>query len=300
MSSTNPTKAPPPPEASTRRPPRFAASPFLTALEIARPHNCAITFASVLLGGWLGRHTIPPALLLTALSAALIMAGGNVLNDLCDIQADRVNRPDRPLPSGRLPVWAARLEAFGLLAAGIGLALALPPPTFALALIAAAGIILYSAWLKGVPLAGNLLIGLLCGLTFLYGGFAVGAPLPACVPALFAALFHLGREILKDVEDREGDRLLTGSTLPLRFGRRNACILITAIYLLLILCTPLPLLTGHYGARYLALVLLLNGLLIYFIRTLWRNNTPESLRRLSRLLKLGMVLGLSAIFIDSL
>ena len=93
---------------------------------------------------------------------------------------------------------------------------------------------------------------------------------------------------------------MAGSTLPLRWGRRSTYTLITALYLLLILCTPLPLLTGYYGLRYLALVLLLDGLLIYFIRTLWRSDTPESLRRLSRLLKLGMVLGLSAIFVDSL
>ncbi len=288
----------PPPEA--HRPYPLRASPFLAALEITRPHNCAITFASVLLGGWLGVHLLSPPLLLAALSAALIMAGGNTLNDLCDIEADRVNQPGRPLPSNRLPVWAARMEAFGLSALGIGTGLVLPPPVPVIALIAASGLVLYTTSLKGIPLLGNLLTALLCGLTFLYGGFAVNAPLPACIPALFAILFHFGREILKDVQDRKGDRRLAGSTLPLRWGRRNVYILITAIYLLLILATPLPLLTGDYGIRYLVLILLLNGLLIGFILTLWRSDTPESLARLSRLLKVGMVLGLSAIFIDSL
>ena len=300
MSSKSRTPAPPLPEAGPLRLSRRAVSTLCAALELPRPHNCAIAFLSVLLGGWLGAHAISPPLLLAALSAALIMGAGNSHNDLCDIGADRINRPDRPLPSGRLPARVARLEAAGLAAGGIGLALILPPPIPALALSAGIGLGLYNTWLKRVPLIGNLLVGLLCALAFFYGGAAVHAPLPAVVPATFVLLFHLGREILKDVEDSAGDRLLPGTTLPLRWGRRKAYALVTAIFLLLVLSTPVPVLTGHYGLRYLALVLPLNALLIYTVLALWRSRPPANLRRLNRLLKIGMLIGLCAIFIDSL
>lgn len=293
MYSKNRTPAAPRPDA---RP----TAALLAALEAARPLNCAIAFASVLLGGWLGAHALPRPLLLAGLSAALVMAGGNVLNDLCDIRIDRLVHPARPLPSGRLGAGVARAQAALFLFAGAGAGLALPSPAPVVALCAAGCLVAYNLRLKGVPVAGNLLVSLLCGAAFLYGGFAVGNPLSALVPALFAALYHFGREVLKDIQDLEGDRNAPGVTLPLRWGVRKACVLVTAAYLLLILLTPVPYLLRLYGLPYLLLVLLLDGLLVYVLRDLRMARTPKRLRRLSHLLKAGMLLGLCAIFIDRL
>ena len=265
-------------------------------VEVLRPANCAITFASVLLGGWLGSGAISPPLLLAALSASLIMAGGNALNDLCDVEADRINRPDRPLPSGRLSARAARLQTVLVSALGLSLGLLLPHPAPLIAALAIVGLLAYNLWLKGVPLAGNLVVSLLCGLAFLYGGAAVQAWRGALIPAGFAFLYHLGREILKDVEDREGDRRLRGSTLPLSWGKNRSLGLVTAVYLVLVLLTPLPFLYGIYGLPYLGLVLLLDGLLLYVVFALWHSSTADRYGRLGEVLKAGMVLGLCAIF----
>ena len=264
--------------------------------ELPRPLNALITFASVLLGGWLGAHNLPLPLLIAACSAALIAGGGNALNDLCDLEIDRINKPHRPLPSGRLSPRIARLEAFVLFGVGTASGLFLPGPAPFVALIATAGLVLYNRFLKRLPFLGNLTVSLLGGLAFLYGGFAVSAPLPALIPAGFALLYHLGREVLKDVEDLKGDP--SGSTVPLRWGKRNALLVATAIFSLLIATTPLPVFLGLYGRAYLVLVLLLNLLLIYILRSVWQH--PARLPHLNLLLKIGMVLGLSAIFFDRL
>ncbi|MCZ6633259.1 MAG: geranylgeranylglycerol-phosphate geranylgeranyltransferase [bacterium] len=265
-------------------------------LTLPRPLNCLITFASVLLGGWLAVPTLPPSLLLAACSAALLTGGGNALNDLCDLETDRINKPERPLPSGRVSPLLVRLEAIVLLILGLLAGFFLPPSAVAIAWIAVCGLILYNIRLKRVPLLGNFLVSLLGSLAFLYGGTAVQAPYPATIPAIFALFYHLGREILKDVEDTQGDP--SGSTLALRWGKRNARMLATAIFSLLILITPLPVYLGFYGTPYLALVFLLNLLLVYILRTLWQH--PARLPHLNQLLKIGMVLGLSAIFFDRL
>ena len=269
---------------------------MLDLIALLRPLNCLITFASVLLGGWLAVPTLSPVLLIAACSAALLTGGGNVLNDVCDLETDRINKPERPLPSGRISPLLAHLEAIVLLILGLFAGFFLPPLAVAIALIAACSLILYNLRLKHVPLLGNLLVSLLASLAFLYGGTAVQAPYPATIPAIFALFYHLGREILKDVEDTLGDP--SGSTLPLRWGKRNAQMLATAIFSLLILITPLPVYLGFYGTPYLALVFLLNLLLVYILRTLWRH--PDRLPRMNQLLKIGMVLGLSAIFFDRL
>lgn len=269
-------------------------------LQLSRPLNCLITFASVLLGGWLGIHALTEPLLLAAISAALIAGGGNTLNDLCGLAEDRINKPYRPLPSGQLSLPLARVETGILLFFGLSLSIFLPAPTPLIALVAIVGLILYNVYLKRVPLLGNTFVSALGGLAFLYGGAAAQALSAPLLIAAFAFLFHLGREILKDLEDSKGDRELSGTTIPLSWGESTARILITAIFILLILLTPLPVIIGGYGMPYLITVLLLDLLLIFVLIRLWQHRTPQTLGFLSHLLKAGMFLGLAAFFFDHL
>jgi geranylgeranylglycerol-phosphate geranylgeranyltransferase len=269
-------------------------------IQIPRPINCAITFFSVLLGGWLGTLTLSNSLLLAAISATLITGGGNVLNDLCGLQEDRINKPQRPLPAGIVSSTTAIILTFFLLLGGLILGFLLPSPAPWIVLVAVIALIGYNFWLKRVPLLGNLVVSALGGLAFVYGGFAAHAYPPSRWPALFAVLFHLGREILKDLEDIPGDQVLMGSTIPLSWGKSTARILITGIYATLMILTPLPALIDIYGNIYFALACLLNLLLIYVLIRLRQASTPKILRHLNHTLKGGMILGLLAFFFDRL
>jgi geranylgeranylglycerol-phosphate geranylgeranyltransferase len=273
---------------------------LVALLEITRPLNCLISFLSVLLGGWLAMHTLDGFLLLAACSATLLMAGGNVLNDLWDQTSDGVNHPERPLPSNRLSSRVTRAEAIALLALGCLLALPLPPPTPGIAVLACALLITYNGILKNIPLAGNLAISLLCGAAFLFGGYAVDDPLPALIPAIFATVFHFGREILKDLQDMEGDLKGKGSTLPIWASPRAARATISITYLVLIFITLYPFKAEIYGPIYLFLVLFLDFLLISVVFEVWQSDSPGHLRRLSHRLKWGMLLGILSIFLDDL
>lgn len=274
---------------------------FLYALiEITRPINCAITLLSVTLGGWLGAQTLSDPLLLAALSSGLITAGGNVLNDLCGIKEDRINKPHRPLPAGRLSSATALIFTCLLLLCGLTLGFFLPYPAPFIALLAVISLVVYNLWFKRIPLLGNVLVSALGGLAFLYGGFSAQAPNPARWPALFATLFHLGREILKDLEDTTGDQIFANSTIPLAWGKPIARTLISIIFLILICLTPLPAWIDVYGMPYMIGVCLLNLLLIYVLIRLFRHDTSANLAHLSHVLKAGMVLGLFAFFLDRL
>lgn len=291
MSSRNP---------ASLRSDRSEAAAFRAGLQITRPQNCVITFASVLMGGWLGVHTLPAPLWIAALSAAAVMAGGNALNDLWDLETDRINHPHRPLPSGRLTPRAAGIECIGLFSFGLGLSIFLPPEAIATAACACGCLVVYNRRLKHVPLAGNVAVSLLCGLAFFYGGFAVRAPLHAAVPALFAAIYHLGREILKDAQDIPGDRRAPGGTLPMRWGPARSCRLAAGAFALVVLLTPVPYFLGLYGLPYLGLVALLDILLIGVMVSILRVPDTSRLRLINRFLKAGMVLGLLAILAGAL
>ena len=276
------------------------ADAFRAGFQITRPQNCFITFASVLMGGWLGADALPAPLWIAALSAAAVTAGGNALNDLWDLLTDRVNHPDRPLPSGRVSPRAAGILCVFLMALGLGLSLFLPLEAIATAFFACGCLVAYNRRLKHVPLAGNLAVSLLCGLAFFYGGFAVGAPVPAAVPALFATVYHLGREILKDAQDVPGDRIAPGGTLPLRWGQAISCRLAAGAYGLLILLTPVPYILNLYGLPYLILVSLLDVVLVCLMIPVLRIPDTHRLRMVNRFLKAGMVLGLLAILAGTL
>jgi len=289
----------PPPEALSPSPPASLPVRLGAALSIPRPVNGALTFGSVLLGGWLGPGRLSSPILLAGLSAAAIAGGANVVNDLRDLRVDRISHPDRPLPSGRLSVPWARALAAALTVAGLALSLPLPAPCRALAAGSALLLLIYNLLLKRLPLVGNLAVAGLGGLTFLYGGFAAQAPLPALLPAGFASLYHLGREIVKDVQDRSSDRT-EGRTLATELGSHSALRLATLVFLIVVVITPVPAFAGSQGGVYLAVVLGLDALLLYVLRVIWTAESEARFGRASRILKGGMVLGIAAFFLDRL
>ena len=108
-------------------------------------------------------------------------------------------------------------------------------------------------------------------------------------------LFHIGREIVKDIEDIDGDRIRGEHTLPLRWGRTQAGVLAGFVYLLLIASTWIPFFSGLYGARYALALLPVNALVLYVLWQLYRRRAILADDRLGRLLKIGMLLGLLAV-----
>ena len=80
----------------------------LAFLALMRPLNCLIAALSVYVGAFtIGLRWPTFDLGIAALSAALIAAAGNAFNDVRDVAIDRINRPTRPLPAGKLSERAA-------------------------------------------------------------------------------------------------------------------------------------------------------------------------------------------------
>lgn len=272
-----------------------------STLELLRPLNILIAAAGVALGGLLAASDVlldaeaRRRLLVAAFSAALIGGAANALNDVFDLDIDRINRPGRPLPSGHVtPGVAKGLWAVGS-AAGVALSFALSAAHVAMALFAALALYAYSAWLKRRGLAGNVLVAFILGLALVYGGWAVGPPALALVGAAFAFLTTLAREITKDVEDVQGDAAGAARTLPLVYGPRTAAYGAAFVASLTIALTPLPFLVLGYSGLYLVLVLLADVPLFIALRLLVAPEPVASARQASAALKWSMVLGLFAL-----
>lgn len=267
--------------------------------KLTRFQNNLITFISVLMGGFIGGISSWGKLLLSALSASLISAGGYVLNDYFDLEIDKINRPLRILPRGDLSPKKALFFSISLFVIGFILSFFLRPVSIGIALVAIIFLFLYSVKLKREFLIGNVTVSIISALTFIYGGVFSKDPEISLIPAILAFLFHLGRELIKDMEDVEGDQTLRSETFPIAYGIRNSQFLASAIFLVLIILTIFPYKLKIFSIYYLILVLMMDFVLFYIVISLWNNPSKENLGSLSRLLKFEMLLGLLAIFAGS-
>jgi 4-hydroxybenzoate polyprenyltransferase len=159
-----------------------SSSRRLAWLQLMRLPNVFTAMADVLMGFWLTHETLSPIVVILLLLAAssCLYIGGMVLNDVCDLEQDRRERPHRPLPSGRIPLKFAPLAAFSLLilgaAAGCSAAFMVGdsrPAEVAVALEAA--IFSYDARFKST-FAGPILMGTCRMLNVLLGMSASSQP----------------------------------------------------------------------------------------------------------------------------
>jgi geranylgeranylglycerol-phosphate geranylgeranyltransferase len=147
-------------------------------------------------------------------------------------------------------------------------------------------------------LIGNLTVAFLTGLAFIYGGIAAENPVAAIVPAVFAFLINLIREVVKDMQDVEGDKKAGVSTFAIKFGFQNSKILIVISTIILILYTIYPFITQLYKIEYFLVVMVfVNPLLILCIKYLFDTKKKNNSSAVSNILKINMVLGLIAIYL---
>nr|HDO80788.1 hypothetical protein [Candidatus Bathyarchaeota archaeon] len=217
-------------------------------LEITRPHNCfmggltvlsSVQVAKVFYGlrflDWMwARIWIFPSrfwemAILAYFVYVLIAAAGNVVNDIYDIEVDRINKPNRPLPRGAMTVREAKFLTATLWAGGCVLAFLISLPSGILAVVFSAMGLLYAAKVKVLGLLGNFVVAFSFAFGYIYGSLVVSSDygffsIPPMVLLFFFTAFCVlqGREVIKAMEDVEGDRLRDAKTIARLYGLRVA------------------------------------------------------------------------------
>ena len=271
-------------------------------LKLTRPQNNFIAAISVLVGAAIsGEVESWGKVFFACISAFFISAGGNSINDFFDLEIDRINKPNRPLPRGEISPFSALRFSISLFLLGILLSFWVKPLSVLVAFVACGLLIVYSSHFKRKLLWGNLTVSLVSALAFFYGGIATRDFRLSLIPAAFALLFHLGREVLKDVEDLKGDTFSGASTLPIRLGVDFSLGFCTLVFSLLMVLTVFPYIFHIFSFLYLLLVIMgVDLVIIYVIWSMWHNPSPSNLHRLSNLLKADMLLGLATIYVGKL
>jgi geranylgeranylglycerol-phosphate geranylgeranyltransferase len=274
----------------------------LELFRISRPINCIITFASVWIGAVVAGNIFYSGEILTAsLSGACIAAFGNIVNDILDLSVDKINKPNRPLVRGIISLREARIAAIIFGMSGLILSVWIGFISFLIAAAAISLLVVYTPLLKGIPFAGNLTVALVAAMAFVYGGNAVGKPFGALILSAYAFLMHLGREIVKDIEDRLADMNYGHRTAAMLYNARLSRLTAIGVFTILIMATFLPVATGFYGAGYFLTVLIgTDFFLVESAHKLAKTNNEKEMHRIAVWLKVAMPFGLLAVLLGHL
>jgi geranylgeranylglycerol-phosphate geranylgeranyltransferase len=229
-----------------------------------------------------------------ALSMAIVIfftGAGNSLNDYYDREIDKIAHPRRPIPAGIANPRDAYVLSLVFFAIAFLLSLFVNLWS-ALIVVTSIGVMVgYERLLKAEGFAGNLAISWLTGALFLFGGAAVEELELAWILALLAFLATLGREIVKDIQDLEGDKGVR-KTLPMRIGVRNAGAVGSVAFLAAVAVSPVPYLLELLSVWYVPIVATADGIFIYCA---WIHFTsPEKGQKVA---KLAMLVALIAFLV---
>ena len=265
---------------------------------LTRPLNNAITFIAVWVAAMLVedfKYLDPLRISLGAFAASLIAAGGNAHNDVCDIDIDIVNSPNRPLPRGIVEPTSVVFLAIVLGLAGIVIGFYLGIVPGIITVIAALFLFLYNQYLKMTVLWGNITISLLTALVFIFGSILAGNPYGGIIPAVFSLLFHFSREMVKDVLDMRGDKSRAGTTFALEYGAAAGLKVAAYSLIALIILVPLPYFAHYYKITYFAFSFIAVEIPLFWSVVKLFSGDMRNLRSISNTLKFGMVMGLGAL-----
>jgi len=272
-------------------------------IKLLRPLNLftsaiAVYFSSLIIGS-------DSELLLIMLTVGVVVcfnAGANAYNDFVDYEIDKINQPDRPLSLGALSQDGAFYISVILFLIGSFFSFQLNDGAKLISIgIALPLMILYSGFLKGQPLVGNIVVSLILGLTFIFSGAAFGQVKLMIIPAILAFGLTFIRELVKDIADVEGDKSAGLRTYPIVAGISKSVRLVTLLSGLVGLGAFIPYFIDIYGIFYgILLILGVEIPLGVVVVSLQNNPGKTSAIRGAKLLKFSTIIGLLAIYLGSI
>lgn len=261
-----------------------SVKPIADYWELCRPFTLlapGIGFIAFGLAAWSGMKNLPllsviPVILVGAASAALLNAASNIINQYFDLEIDRINKPTRPLPSGRISIANAMLFCFVLYGISFLAAYWVGWQFFWIVIFTAFVTYAYS----GPPFRtkrhwflSNFTIAVPRGCLLVVAGWTAVRDMREAEPWIIGAVFGLyilGAASTKDFADIEGDRAGGCFTLPIRFGVERSAWIISPFFVIpfivLFIAAFMQWLTGQREILMgLAVILILWGVYVAYL-----------------------------------
>jgi 4-hydroxybenzoate polyprenyltransferase len=270
---------------------------------LSRPANVLISaisfFTGVYCSGKSFSWVTDPTCWYLLITVILITASGYWINDVADSKIDQVNKPEKRIVG---PLISAKKVLTGynvVIILVLLISMFLPKIFFLINTVSMATLFVYSMYLKRTSLYGNLTIASLCALLILEGSIFTGKMSLSIVSmSVFAFEITLIREIVKDIEDFEGDLAFKLKTYPIEAGIKSAKKLTFLFLILFCISLFIPPAFSYYFKQdfkltyliFMIPLVLLPG--IYLIQNLSHAKTKVDFHLMSTRLKWIMLSGM--------
>ena len=223
-----------------------------------RPFNCFLLSMCAIVG-WIAAKGIIaiteqwPALIMTFIGGWALSAAAMILNDYFDIEVDKINQPQRPIPNGEIKPRTALTVGIVLVVLGILLGIGIDLYSYfaidgvfgvslVTAIICAILVFAYTNYMKRYSLLGNFGVSIGVWFGFMYGDLVIDFTFNVFPETLgFAAfILNFGREIMKGIMDMEGDSKNGVTTVATALGVIPTAIISASTYILAIISALIP------------------------------------------------------------
>ena len=286
---------------------------FKDTIEILRPINGLMGSLTVIIGILNTRIDVDPITLIFniifgVLTYFFISGSSMVINDYYDIEIDKINRPERPIPRGSITLNQAKIIWIITILIGTILSI-LHSLLFKIGYLVTIIVVfmafigwLYAAWGKKSGFLGNIIVGISFSIGLIYGAMLNNSIIPPYIYYFFLTSFFLllSREVIKGCEDVEGDKNEDVRTLAIRIGIKKSTMVAMILAIVAIVFYILPYFTVIN--QLLFLISMIFGLAVVafaVILMLKGNLINKDFKKVSLLLKIGAFLGLLTFLLAS-
>ena len=276
---------------------------LIALLSLIRPINSFMIGLAVVVGIAIGS----PDMLFSRLTIYGFITGFSIssysmiINDIYDIEIDKVNQPERPLAKQIISINSALSLSLILLLIGLTSSLLISYYNIIITAIFSILSWFYNIWGKKQGIIGNSIVASSMSIPFIFGGVITGnISLLVWSISLIAFLSGMGREIIKTIADVEGDKIKGIKSVSIQFGSRNAMLIACGFIIISILISFIPVYLNLIQIYYIPLLILTDLILLYSIFVLSKNYSKSESLKVKKYILYAMLFGLITFLMNSI
>ena len=276
---------------------------LIALLSLIRPINTFMIGLAVVVGIAIGS----PDMLFSRLTIYGFITGFSIssysmiINDIYDIEIDKVNQPERPLAKQIISINSALSLSLILLLIGLTSSLLISYYNIIITAIFSFLSWFYNIWGKKQGIIGNSIVASSMSIPFIFGGIITGnISLLVWSISLIAFLSGMGREIIKTIADIKGDKIKGIKSVSIQFGSRNAMLIACGFIIISILISFIPIYLNLIQIYYIPLLILTDLILLYSIFVLSKNYSKSESLKVKKYILYAMLFGLITFLMNSM
>ena len=276
---------------------------LIALLSLIRPINSFMIGLAVVVGIAIGS----PDMLFSRLTIYGFITGFSIssysmiINDIYDIEIDKVNQPERPLAKQIISINSALSLSLILLLIGLTSSLLISYYNIIITAIFSILSWFYNIWGKKQGIIGNSIVASSMSIPFIFGGVITGnISLLVWSISLIAFLSGMGREIIKTIADVDGDKIKGIKSVSIQFGSRNAMLIACGFIIISILISFIPVYLNLIQIYYIPLLILTDLILLYSIFVLSKDYSKSESLKVKKYILYAMLFGLITFLMNSM